>query len=249
MVTLFISDLHLDASAPEIGEQFLQFLRTDALGAEALYILGDLFEYWIGDDDPSEYYAQLKSAIREVADCGIPVSFMRGNRDFLIGSRFAEETGATILDDPCLVNLYGQNVLLSHGDALCTDDVEYQQFRSMSRNPEWQQAMLEKSLEERHAYARQAREASMEHGSQLTEAISDVNADAVALTMREHDVNILLHGHTHRPAIHEFSIDGKPATRIVLGDWYDQGSVLSWDESGYDLTAMPRQAAPSGSGT
>jgi len=177
------------------------------------------------------------------------VGFMHGNSDFLIGSRFADETGVTILDDPCLVDLYGQSVLLSHGDALCTDDVEYQQFRAMSRDPTWQQTMLAKSLQERHAFARQAREASVEHGSQLSEAISDVNADAVAQTLREHGVNILLHGHTHRPDIHEFSVDGKPATRIVLGDWYDQGSVLSWDDNGPDLRVMPREAAPSGSET
>jgi UDP-2,3-diacylglucosamine hydrolase len=240
VATLFISDLHLEAARPEIGEQFLSFLRTDAASAEALYILGDLFEYWLGDDDPDEYYASAKRAVRELADSGVPVYFMHGNRDFLIGSRFAEETGATVLPDPCRLELCGQTVLLSHGDAMCTDDTEYQEFRTMARDPAWQQMMLEKSLDERRAYARQAREASMQHGKDISLEISDVNQAAVEETMREHGVLTLLHGHTHRPAIHRFELNGQAATRIVLGDWYEQGSVVYWDENGPDLRVIAR---------
>ena len=240
MTTLFISDLHLEAGRPDIGKQFLQFLETEAATAEALYILGDLFESWVGDDDPDEHYAVVKSAIRAVADAGVPVFFMRGNRDFMIGNRFAAETGLTILDDPHLAELYGERVLLSHGDAMCTDDVEYQQFRAMSRDPQWQAMMLQKPLEERLAFAAQARAASIARGSSVDPGIMDVNQGAVEDTMRGHDVHMLLHGHTHRPAVHEFSLYGVPATRIVLGDWYEQGSVVRWDEDGPVLSAMAR---------
>lgn len=240
MATLFISDLHLDATRPDIGDQFFAFLKSEAIEADALYILGDLFEYWIGDDDPDPYYARVKRAIRSVSDSGVAVYFMHGNRDFMIGPQFAEETGVKILPDPWVVELYGRPVLLSHGDAMCTDDVEYQKFRAMTRDAEWQQMMLDKPLEERRAYARQARAASASHGMQISERISDVNAAAVEDTLRRHKVATLLHGHTHRPAVHAIVVDGRPATRIVLGDWYDQGSVLGWDESGPDLRVMPR---------
>lgn len=156
MTTLFISDLHLEADRPDIGEQFLSFLEGEAAGADALYILGDLFEYWIGDDDPDPYYAGMKRAIAAVAARGVPVFCMRGNRDFLIGERFAAETGVRLLPDPALVNLYGRTVLLSHGDALCTDDVAYQAVRGMTRDPRWQAAMLRKSVDERRALDRKS---------------------------------------------------------------------------------------------
>ncbi len=241
MTTLFISDLHLEADRPEIGEQFLVFLEGEARDAEALYILGDLFEAWVGDDDPNPYYADMKSAIRRLADSGVPVSFMHGNRDFLIGTTFAEDTGVTILADPCTVEVYGNRVLLSHGDALCTDDLEYQQVRKMTRNPDWQAMMLAKPLDERLAIARHARAESQARYGTVPEEIMDVNDDAVKTTILEHDVDILLHGHTHRPAVHPLTLsDGRAATRIVLGDWYTQGSVLRWDEDGYSLDVMER---------
>ncbi|MCH8249245.1 MAG: UDP-2,3-diacylglucosamine diphosphatase [Proteobacteria bacterium] len=240
MTTLFISDLHLEAGQPAIGEQFVSFLANDARQAEALYILGDLFDAWLGDDDPNPYYGEMKSAMRDLADTGVPTFFMHGNRDFMIGEQFAAETGVTILSDPVVVTLYGQNVVLSHGDALCTDDVHYQKVRAMTRDPDWQSMMRAKSLQERIAFAAEARKESMARGESLSDEIMDVNQDAVAATLREHGVDIMLHGHTHRPAIHEIDLGDRTATRIVLGDWYEQGSVVRWDENGPRLDTMPR---------
>lgn len=240
MTTLFISDLHLEADRPEIGEQFLSFLEAEATGADALYILGDLFEYWIGDDDPDPYYATMKAALAAVTSRGVPVYFMHGNRDFLVGERFAADTGVQLLPDPSPVNLYGRSVLLSHGDALCTDDVKYQEVRQLTRDPAWQARMLGKSVHERRAIAEQARLDSLAHGGSIDLAISDVNQAAVKALLRHHDMRVLLHGHTHRPAIHEFPLDGRPAMRIVLGDWYEQGSVVRWDEHGPDLSVLER---------
>ena len=245
MTTLFISDLHLEADRPEIGEQFLDFLDEEAADAEALYILGDFFEYWIGDDDPDDYYASIKRSLRAVTDSGVPVYFMHGNRDFMVGEKFAAETGVTILPDPCPIELYGKSVLLSHGDAMCTDDVEYQQMRAMTRNPEWQAMMLEKPLEERLAIAKHARAQSQERNKTLSESIMDVNPDAVKKTIAEHGVEILLHGHTHRPGIHGVEVGEQFAKRVVLGDWYEQGSVVRWDEDGLELSPIPRPADPS----
>jgi UDP-2,3-diacylglucosamine hydrolase len=249
MTTLFISDLHLEADRPEIGEQFLDFLDDEAADAEALYILGDFFEYWVGDDDPDEYYASIKRYLRAFTDSGVPVYFMHGNRDFMIGERFAAETGVTILPDPYPLELYGKSVLLSHGDAMCTDDVEYQQIRAMTRNPEWQSMMLGKPLEERIAIAKHVRAQSQERNKTLSESIVDVNPDAVRETISDHGVEILLHGHTHRPGIHGIEVDDRFAKRVVLGDWYDQGSVVRWDEDGLELSAMPRRVDPSESET
>ena len=240
MTTLFISDLHLEASQPEIGEQFLGFLSGEAREAEALYILGDLFDAWLGDDDPNPYYGEMKSALRELVDAGVPVSFMHGNRDFMIGEDFANETGVSILADPVVVNLYGEDVLLCHGDALCTDDVHYQQVRAMTRNPEWQAMMSAKSIEARIAFAIQARKESIARGESMSDEIMDVNQDAVVALLQEHSVDTALHGHTHRPAVHEVNLGDHKATRIVLGDWYEQGSVVRWDENGPRLETMPR---------
>jgi UDP-2,3-diacylglucosamine hydrolase len=240
MTTLFISDLHLEARQAAIGEQFLAFLNGEAREAEALYILGDLFEAWLGDDDPNAYYGEMKSALRKLTDAGVPVYFMHGNRDFMVGARFAAETGISILDDPSLVDLYGMKVLLCHGDALCTDDVQYQQVRTMVRDPNWQAMMLSKSIEERIAFAVKSRKESMERGESLSDEIIDVNQEAVAAALREHSVDMMLHGHTHRPAVHSFDLDGHTAMRIVLGDWYEQASVVRWDEDGPRLETMPR---------
>lgn len=240
MTTLFISDLHLDANRPEIGVQFLAFLGGEAEQADTLYILGDLFEAWLGDDDPNPYYADMKAALRKLVDTGVPVFFMHGNRDFMIGEDFATETGVTILNDPEVVDLHGEKVLLSHGDALCTDDVEYQKFRAMTRDPEWQAMMRAKTIEERIKIAIAARQASLARGETLDDEITDVNQDAVKEIIRKHGVDIILHGHTHRPAIHELKLDDRTATRIVLGDWYEQGSVVRWDEDGPRLEMMPR---------
>ena len=240
MTTLFISDLHLDAERPDIGAQFLEFMDGDACAADALYILGDLFESWVGDDDPNPHYAQMKSAIRKLADAGVPVFFMHGNRDFMIGDQFAAETGVTILPDPTVVEIHGAKVLLSHGDLLCTDDHEYQQIRAMTRDPQWQAMMLAKPLEERLAIASAARVKSQQRNATLAEDIMDVNQAAVAALMAEHEVDLLLHGHTHRPAVHHFTRGKEEATRIVLGDWYDQGSVVRWNADGFTLESLPR---------
>ena len=241
MTTLFISDLHLDAKRPEIRDQLLALVEGEARGAETLYILGDLFESWVGDDDPNEHYATIKSALRSLVDSGVPVYFMHGNRDFMIGADFANETGVQILPDPTPVKLYGEPVLLSHGDALCTDDVGYQQFRAMVRNPEWQAMMMAKPLEERLAIAAHIRAQSMEKNSSLNQEITDVNQGAVENLFTEHGVDILLHGHTHRPFVHDVDLGARSAKRIVLGDWYEQGSIVRWDENGFSLDVMPRQ--------
>jgi len=240
MTTLFISDLHLESGRPAIGEQFLHFLSTEAREAEALYILGDLFEAWLGDDDPNPYYAAMKSALRELTDTSVPVYFMHGNRDFIIGADFAAETGIEILNDPTVVDMYGENVVLCHGDSLCTDDVHYQQIRAMTRAPEWQAMILAKSIEERIAFAIQAREESAQRGESMSDEIMDVNQGAVVQMLNDHGVDTMLHGHTHRPAVHTIDLADRSATRIVLGDWYEQGSVVRWDQKGPRLETMPR---------
>lgn len=240
MTTLFISDLHLEASRPDIAAQLKSFLYGEARDADALYILGDLFESWVGDDDPNPHYAEVKRELRALTDSGVPTYFMHGNRDFLVGERFADETGIELLPDPLVRDIHGQQVLLSHGDAYCTDDHEYQAVRRMTRDPDWQQMMLAKPLEERLAFAAKARADSAARGATLDETISDVNPGAIEQVMHEHGVTVMLHGHTHRPAVHAIEVDGQPATRIVLGDWYEQGSVVRWDDSGYSLDEMPR---------
>ena len=240
MTTLFISDLHLEEDRPDIADQFLRFLETEALNADALYILGDLFESWVGDDDPNPHYQWIKQALKKLTNKGVPVYFMHGNRDFMIGEQFADETGVQILPDPHVTDIHGSTVLLSHGDAYCTDDHEYQAVRKMSRDPQWQAMMLQKSLEERLAFAAQARAASLARGGTMNEDIMDVNKDAICTAMQEAGVSLMLHGHTHRPNVHELDIDGQPAQRIVLGDWYEQGSVVRWDGDGPVLAAMER---------
>ena len=240
MTTLFISDLHLDADRPEIAAQFTHFLRTEIADVDALFILGDLFESWVGDDDPNVHYAAIKSELQEVVKAGVPVFFMHGNRDFMIGDRFSMETGVQLLPDPIVVGLYGDDVLLSHGDAYCTDDVKYQSIRTMTRDPDWQSMMLRKPLAERQAFAAQAREDSKAHGESLQEEISDVNDAAIEGAFRSHNVRLMLHGHTHRPAVHEHSIDGESVKRIVLGDWFEQASFVRWDDNGPELCSIKR---------
>ena len=240
MTTLFVSDLHLEADRPDIGEQFINFLKTDVMEAEDLYILGDLFEAWVGDDDPNTHYAKIKMAIRKVVDKGIPVYFMHGNRDFMIGRQFANETGVEILEDPYPVTMYGQKTLLSHGDAMCIDDKQYQRVRSMVRDPAWQKTILQKPLKERLRIAAEARRQSLEQTINMDLSIMDVNPDEVIRVMRKHGVDVLVHGHTHRPDVHTVDLGSRKAKRIVLGDWYTQGSVLRWDLRGPKLQAMPR---------
>ena len=275
MTTLFISDLHLDASRPQISAQFLQFLRaahgcangsalpavvadagcvgaTDDQQIDALYILGDLFEYWIGDDDPQPLAAEIADALHALADTGVPIHFMRGNRDFLLGDVYAARAGLRILPDPCVISLYDRPTLLMHGDLLCTGDTVYQAFRRQSRDPDWQRDMLAQPLAVRMALALRARAASAAHQQKLRdplghtagadaatpEDITDVSADTVEMMFARYGIDRLIHGHTHRPAIHSAVVYGTACTRIVLGDWYEQGSVLRVDADGFELSRL-----------
>ena len=240
MKTLFVSDVHLDAASPEIARQFHAFLAGEARSAAALYILGDLFEAWIGDDDPDPAARSTVAALRALADAGVPCFVMHGNRDFLIGERFCRETGATLLEDGAVVEVNGERVLLMHGDALCTDDVSYQRLRRIVRNPIVRWVLRRMTLEQRRALARKMRAGSREHVGTTAPEIMDVNAAAVAQALRAAGVRTLVHGHTHRPAVHELEIDGMPSRRIVLGDWYAQGSVLEWSRDSFSLRALPR---------
>ncbi len=236
--TLFISDLHLDPERPAVTELFLELLNTRARNSKAIYILGDLFEAWIGDDDTSPMNQAICKGLKRCALSGTPVFIMHGNRDFLLGEKFVEASGCTLLDDPALIDLYGTPTLLMHGDLLCTDDTEYMSFRKMVRDPQWQSELLSKSLEDRQLIASGMRAKSREQTGGKPESIMDVNDDAVRDTMSNHKVQRLIHGHTHRPAVHDLSIAGKPAQRIVLGDWYEQGSLLECTSSGCRLEAL-----------
>jgi len=238
--TLFVSDLHLDAASPEIARQFHGFLAGEARTADALYILGDLFEAWLGDDDPDPAARATVRALRALLESGVPVFVMHGNRDFLIGERFCRETGATLLADGTVVELYGERVLLMHGDALCTDDVSYQRLRRIVRNPLVRGIFRVMTLNQRRALAGKLRAGSREHVGMTAPEIMDVNAAAVEQAFREAGVRALIHGHTHRPAVHPLEIDGGPAQRIVLGDWYTHGSVLEASPGGFELRSLPR---------
>ncbi len=243
MATLFISDLHLDPARPDITRLFGDFVDGEARGADALYILGDLFEAWVGDDDPSDTGAFVAARLKALADSGVPVSFMHGNRDFLVGAGYARRAGMALLDDPARIDLYGRPVLLMHGDTLCTDDVAYQRFRAQTRDPAWQAQFLSQPLEARLAFARQARAASQARQGELREAgtmetITDVAPAAVDAAFRAHGVDTLIHGHTHRPAVHQLDVDGRARRRIVLGDWYEQGSVLRATPEGFELSRL-----------
>ena len=238
--TLFISDLHLDAATPGIARQFLAFLEGEARAAKALYILGDLFEVWLGDDDPDPASREVVAALRRLTGAGVPCFVMHGNRDFLLGARFCEEAGARLLDDGAVVNLGGERVLLMHGDALCTDDVSYQRLRRILRHPATRWVFRHLSLERRRALARRIRAGSRMHVGATAPEIMDVNADAVREAFRRAGVRTLIHGHTHRPAVHDLSLDGAKVRRIVLGDWYTQGSVLEWSRDGFALRSLPR---------
>jgi UDP-2,3-diacylglucosamine hydrolase len=236
---LFISDLHLDPARPQVTELFLDFLAGPARVAGALYILGDLFEAWIGDDDPEPAHGRVVAGLRATADDGVPVFLMHGNRDFLLGADFAARSGCTLLPDSVRIDLFGTPTLLLHGDTLCTDDHAYQRFRAMVRDAPWQREFLAKPITERQVIARQLRETSQEHTRQKAEYITDVNAAAVLDCMRAAGVRQLIHGHTHRPGVHDFDLDGAPARRIVLGDWYEQGSLLRCDGEGCRLETLP----------
>ena len=244
MSQIFISDLHLDEARPETTAQFLDLVSNQCRGIEALYILGDLFEAWIGDDDDSALAQQTQQALAACRASGTRLFLQRGNRDFLLGAVFAERIGAQLLPDHAVISCAGEATLLMHGDLLCTEDREYLAFRNQVRNPAWQQHFLSQPLAARRAFAEQARQASQSRqqglkDAQQLETITDVAPDAVLATMRHYGVTRMIHGHTHRPARHALDLDGVPAERIVLGDWYTQSSHLASDGSALKLYYSP----------
>jgi UDP-2,3-diacylglucosamine hydrolase len=221
VTTLFISDLHLEESRPDITDALLAFLKDKAIEIDALYILGDFFEAWVGDDEHTPLQETIAVALSEVKASGTAIYFMHGNRDFLIGEDYCSRAGATLLDDPSVVDLYGTPYLLMHGDSLCTADVEYQKFRVNMRNPQWQQMILQRPLEDRKQMARQLRDISMAKNQSKENLIMDVTLEEVMREMEAHGVQSMIHGHTHRPAEHDLTANDEPAKRIVLGDWHE----------------------------
>jgi UDP-2,3-diacylglucosamine hydrolase len=241
---LFVSDLHLDGQAPQAVATFIAFLRGAAHGAQALFILGDLFETWIGDDDDEPARTAICDALLEYTAL-TPCYVQRGNRDFLLGAGFERRSGCRLLADPVRVQLGARVLLLSHGDVLCTADLPYQRFRNFTRQASTQRRFLSLPLATRRALARAARAGSRAHTQGQPGRIMDVDPQTVAALLRIGAADLLIHGHTHRPAVHGLMLDGRPATRIVLGDWYDEGSYLALDAEGHYETL--RLARPPGS--
>ncbi|MCB1693340.1 MAG: UDP-2,3-diacylglucosamine diphosphatase [Pseudomonadales bacterium] len=235
MPHLFISDLHLEEGRPDITEAFFGFLKDKTPGADSLYILGDFFEVWLGDDHDTAFNRAIIDALAEVT---CPKFLMHGNRDFLMGEDFCQAAGATLLADPSNVTLDGKPVLLMHGDSLCTRDTEYMAVRKMLRDPAFQADFLSKSLEEREAFARGARAQSKEHTRESATDIMDVTPEEVVGAMAEAGVDTLIHGHTHRPDVHHLTVEGTDARRIVLGDWDKQGWYLSVADGEFDLRSF-----------
>lgn len=232
MTTLFVSDLHLSAERPEQLELFLNFAERARSKAHALYVLGDLFEVWLGDDDDTPGHAEIIDALRALSSAGVELHIGHGNRDFLFGRRFARATGARLMADYEIIDLYGQRTLLTHGDLLCTKDVKYQKFRKLVRNPIVRTAFLSTPLSLRRRIALKTQSGTKASMRAKSDFIMDVDEDTVSSVMAQHAAMLLIHGHTHRPGIHDFDIEGKACRRIVLGDWYDQDSVLVCDEGG-----------------
>lgn len=240
MHDLFISDLHLCVSRPEITTSFIQFLNTTATKARALYILGDLFEYWAGDDDiANPNHHSIISGFKQLADSGVKIYLMHGNRDFLIGKDFCKAANITLLQDPTLLNLYGKKVLLSHGDDLCTDDTAYQTFRNQVRSAVWIAEFLKLPLSRRKQQIEAIRQRSEQEKSTKSSAIMDVNEAAVIALLKQYNYpELLIHGHTHRPAKHHIDLNGHKITRWVLGDWYEQGSYLICSTNGCESRSL-----------
>ncbi|MFH5066897.1 UDP-2,3-diacylglucosamine diphosphatase [Enterobacter cloacae complex sp. 2024EL-00215] len=239
MATLFIADLHLQTEEPAITAGFLRFLRGEAKSADALYILGDLFEAWIGDDDPNPLHHEMAAAIKALVDSGVPCYFIHGNRDFLLGKRYARESGMTLLPEEQALNLYGRNVLIMHGDTLCTDDTGYQAFRAKVHTPWIQKVFLALPLFIRNRIAARMRAGSKAANSSKSMTIMDVNPQAVVSVMEKHHVQWLIHGHTHRPDVHTLTANDEPAHRVVLGAWHSEGSMVKVTPEGVELIAFP----------
>ena len=247
MHSLFISDLHLCPTRPVINALFARFIQNTAPHAEALYILGDFFEYWAGDDDLDyPFHMAVAQQLAKLAQTGTRIFFMHGNRDFLISKDFLRATSATWLPDPALIDLYGQPTLLMHGDTLCSDDVAYQAFRTQVRSPEWQRAFLAMPLAARKARIEALRKQSEQAKSTKPAEIMDTNAGTVAAALRAHGYPCLIHGHTHRPARHVHAVDGKVCERWVLPDWYETGGYLRCDAAGCEALTFPKPNLGSG---
>lgn len=233
---LFVADLHLDPTREYITHTFSHFLEHESPQAEAIYILGDLFEVWIGDDAVADDDTVIQMLRRASANTAVYI--MHGNRDFLLGERFCTLTGTELLPEPSIVDIHGERTVIMHGDSLCTADQEYQQFRAMVRDPRWQHEFLALPIEQRLEQANQARARSKSRNSELSEAIMDVSPQAVDAVLDEHQASWIIHGHTHRPKIHYFTQGGRQAGRFVLGDWYEQGSVLRCSPGRWDLERL-----------
>jgi len=223
---LFISDLHLDASRPKVAQAFFHFLEHQAVKATALYILGDLFELWVGDDDDDPLVIEVQTKLKALANKGVELYFMHGNRDFLISNQFANNSGCQLLVDPTIINVGGENIVLTHGDILCTKDAEYQAFRKQSRSPEWAANVMSMSLQQRRELGQQLRQQSKTMSSRKADDIMDVSQDAVENMLTSFSANKIIHGHTHRPNRHSIKVDNKSVERIVLGDWDDKAWCL-----------------------
>lgn len=238
MATLFIADLHLSTDEPAITAGFLRFLAGEARQADALYILGDLFEVWIGDDDPSPLHRDVAAALCKITEAGVPCYFIHGNRDFLLGRRFAKACGMQLLEEEHVLEINGRRVLIMHGDTLCTDDAGYQAFRARVHNPWIQRAFLTLPLFIRRRIAARMRARSKAANRSKSMDIMDVNVNAVLHAFSRHHVQWLIHGHTHRPAIHELDANGAPAWRCVLGAWHTEGSMIKVSDAGIELVAF-----------
>jgi UDP-2,3-diacylglucosamine hydrolase len=236
---LFIADLHLDPSRPHATTAFLRFLERRARDAGRLYILGDLFEFWIGDDDDEPHAREVLDALHRYTAGGHQCLLMRGNRDFLFGRGIERRTGGHLLDDPTVEEIFGERVVLMHGDLLCTDDHAYHRYRRIVTNPLMHGLFLALPRSLRRAAGAVGRRRSRSYTASLRPSLMDVNAQTVTETLARHEATILLHGHTHRPGIHELQVGDRRARRIVLGDWYEQGSVLRWSAAGFALESLP----------
>lgn len=239
MTTLFISDLHLSPSTPEINQCFIRFMREEAIHAEALYVLGDLFEFWVGDDDRSDFASLVKEEFKTLTAQGVPCYFTQGNRDFLVGKRFSKQTGVTLLGDETVIDLYGKKAVILHGDTLCTEDVKYLEYRAKVHQP-WLQWVFNRipMFIKTKIVSKVQSDIKTDKQTKSLE-IMDVTQEEVEHVMCKHNVDLMIHGHTHRPNVHRFDKDGNNCTRIVLGDWYTQGSVLVYDKDSFELQQRP----------
>jgi len=236
---IFISDLHISIEKTEITRRFISFLQNQAVNASAVYILGDFFDTWVGDDDNTPPNKKIKQQLKILTDSGTQVYLQQGNRDFLLGQQFCDESGITLLDEYTVIDLFGVKTLLTHGDLLCTDDIPYQEFRKKSRTTEWKQNVLTKPLLLRLLVARWYRFRSFFHKRKKAQEIMDVNQQTITQTMQQYDCLRLIHGHTHRPALHNFEINNKQAQRFVLAEWKkDSAELLRWTPEGFTREAI-----------